>query len=126
MSARHLRIIGFVSLASLFATGGCGPTQPGVKPVSKVEATITGKVTVAGAAVSKGKVTVSPPGPPFIENIAEIKPDGTYQVKTYVGENSISVVGTENPAAGDAYNKANFDVKEGANTIDLELPLKDK
>jgi len=126
MNVCDAKIIGLASLAALFAWGGGGPGQPGGGSGSKVEATITGKVTVAGAAVSKGKVTVSPPGPPFVEKVAAIKPDGTCQVKTYAGENAISVAGTGNPAAGDAYNKANYDVKEGANTIDLALPLKDQ
>ncbi len=113
-------------VAVSMAVGGCDFGNSGQPAVSKVEATVTGKVTANGVPVSKGKVTVSPPGPPFIENIADIRKDGTYEVKTFVGKNSISVVGTGSPAEGGTYNKSRFDVAEGTNTIDLALPLRDQ
>jgi hypothetical protein len=127
MNARGSRIVVLVVLTGSMAGGGCDSGNSGPKVVvSTVEATVTGKVTANGVPVSKGKVTVTPPGPPFVENIADIQKDGTYKVKTYIGKNAFSVVGTGSPAAGEFYNKKRFEVKEGSNTIDLELPLKEQ
>jgi hypothetical protein len=40
--------------------------------------------------------------------------------------NSVSVNGTGDAAAGGSYNKTEFDVKEGTNSLDLDLPLPDR
>jgi len=106
---------------------GCGLNGTGSGgAVVTTEATVTGKVTANGSPVTKGKVTLNPPGPPFVERIADIRQDGTYEVKTYVGKNAFTVTGTNVSPAGNSYNNTTYDVKEGPNTIDLVLPLGDK
>ena len=127
MKSRKLGTTTSLAIAALVITGGCesSPRSP-VDKASSTEVKVSGKVTVKGMPASKGKVTVSPTGPAFVERITDIRRDGSYEVTTFVGMNSFSVRGTGNPAAGDAYNKANFEVKEGQNTINLDLPLTDK
>jgi hypothetical protein len=124
MSVRSLRVGLLLFLAGSVVSGGCGSGNP--KEVSKTAATVTGKVTASGAPVSKGWVTVTTPRPPYVENKVEIRKDGTYEIKTFVGMNSFSVTGTGYPAQPGTYDKAGFEVKEGSNTIDLALPLRDK
>jgi len=115
----------WVAAVVLTATG-CESSETSTPPAaSRVEATVSGKVTANGKAVEQGKVTVSPPGPPFIEKVAEIQKNGSYEIKTYVGKNSFSVAGTGGSTEGAGYNKKDFDVKPGSNTIDLTLPLTD-
>jgi hypothetical protein len=116
-----------IGLASLLASAvaGCGPGSPASATRSTTEATVTGRVTANGSPVSKGKVAVNSTLPPFVEQVVDIGKDGNYKVTTYVGVNAFSVRGTGSPAEGGTYNKANRDVKEGSNTIDLVLPLKD-
>lgn len=117
---------GVLFVAASLVGAGCGSGSAGPPSPSRVEATVTGKVTANGVPVSKGRVTVNPPGPPFVENIAEIQGDGTYSVQTFVGKNSFSVSGTGITPPKGTYNKTSREVAKGSNTIDLALPLKDQ
>ena len=116
-----------LALAGTLAVVGCDQGDSTKQPaVSRIPATVTGKVIAGGGPVPRGKVTVNAPGPPYVESIADIRKDGTYEVKTFAGKNAFTVTGTGFPPKPGKYDKANFDVKEGANTIDLTLPLSDQ
>jgi hypothetical protein len=115
------------SVALLVATWGCGSDQPAGDSAPQGEAKVTGKITVKGKAAKKGTVTFDPPytNPPTGKSrVAEIKKDGTYEVTAQLGNNSVIVQGTGDPAAeGGSYNSTSFEVKSGSNVLDLDLPL---
>ncbi len=112
------------TIALAAAVGGCG--AQGKPPVnsSTTEAKVTGKVTVKGVLAKKGVVTFNPAN--YLRKTeaardAPIRPDGTYEITTLVGENSVSVGGTGLPGET-AYGFWTYDVKGGTNTYDIEVP----
>jgi hypothetical protein len=114
-----------LSVALAAAAWGCGSGDPGALP-STTEAKVSGKVTVNGKPATKGKVTfeLSDANPlAGAARIAEIQKDGSYEVTTLAGRNSVVVAGTGDPAADGSYNTTSVDVKSGGNTLDLRLPF---
>jgi hypothetical protein len=55
--------------------------------------------------------------------MADIKTDGTYEVKTLIGANQVTVVipGRQTKASA-PYVRKTYDVKAGTNTFDIEIP----
>jgi hypothetical protein len=106
---------------------GCGSNAPSISSsVSNIDAKVSGKITVKGKPAEKGKVTIEPVNASPLAGLsreADIQKDGSYEVTTKVGKNSVIVGGTGNPAADGSYNSTTFDVKEGTNTLNLDLPL---
>jgi hypothetical protein len=108
---------------------GCGDgstANPSANMADRAEATVTGRVSVKGKAVSKGKITFEPldaQGFPIEERVTTIQKDGTYEVKTLTGNNGVTVTGTGVATVDSGYQRTNFEVQPGPNTFDLELPL---
>jgi len=88
------------------------------------EATVKGTVTVKGEPLTKGQVNFDPAnvnrkvGP----RTAPIGSDGTYTIKTLIGQNTVRVTG---PTIGRdpnlAMNERILDVQSGENQISIEL-----
>jgi hypothetical protein len=110
---------------------GCDPYS-GVPPVSSSseEATVKGTVRIQGKAVTNGIVTfrtanVRRPSSPNRE--AQISKDGTYTVKTLVGDNYVQVSCKE---LAMPKNRQFIDVEQtitvnsGEQTIDIDIPPK--
>ena len=116
-------LAGALLLAGWGCDGGGGAHSVSA---STEEATVKGTVTVDGKPISEGDVTFD------ATNInrkngggrtAKIGADGSYSLKTFVGSNSVTVHGTK--VDGDPRLRMNgkqVDVKDGENTIAIELP----
>lgn len=114
-----------VAASWLVATWGCGDGSESVS-TSRTEAKVAGKVTIMGKPATRGRVLFSAANSrrkDVAPRSAEIGKDGSYEIMTLIGGNSVSVDGTGNPAAG-TYNSRNIEVQSGTNTLDLDLPLK--
>jgi hypothetical protein len=109
----------------LIACGGCGGGAPSVSS-STEEATVHGAVRINGKPAKKGTITFDPANvqrKSASVKTADIGTDGTYTVKTLVGENRISVVSPETRKDPKLqYNSDTFDVKSGDNAHDVEIP----
>ena len=116
------RLSAGVLAGALLACYGCGGS--GAPPVSSSteEATVHGRVTLDGKPPSGGSVSFDP------SNIgrkdariasAEIGKDGSYTIKTLVGENKVSVDSPETKKA--MYSIDSFVVTSGENTHDIAL-----
>jgi len=117
---------GIVGLtATLLVAWGCegGGGRPSVSS-SMEEATVKGTVTVKGTPVTKGMITFDPAnvdrkvGP----RTAEIGSDGTYTIKTLIGQNRVNVTGptiARDPNL--AMNESTVEVQSGDNQIPIEL-----
>ncbi len=86
-----------------------------------------GVVKVLGSPMTSGQITFNPSNYKRADvgvRTAEIQADGHYEVKTLVGQNSITVFGPEiqkHPELG--YAAQTLDVKDGENNFDMILPL---
>jgi hypothetical protein len=106
------------------AAWGCGG-KPSVD-TSSSEAKVTGTVKVKGKPMTSGTVTLDPSN--YVREKAnprtgDIKSDGTYEVTTLVGKNTVRVTGpeiTKNPGLG--YANETIDVPSGGMTHDIILP----
>lgn len=120
--------VALVASAALMAAWGCGESRQGDRGTTpKAEATVTGKVTINGKPAQKGHITFEPldaNGLPTGSKAAEVGKDGTYTITTQTGSNDITAASTGDPAADASYNKTNFDVQPGSNTLNLDLPIK--
>jgi hypothetical protein len=118
---------GLTAAALLLACGGCG--SPGVPSVSssRVETTIKGVVHVRGKPVDNGTVTFNAANvrrPDVGLRQVSINKDGTYTVKTLVGENYVQVSCKElnrsqNRMFGE--NEFMFMAEHGENTFDIDI-----
>ena len=106
------------------AAWGCGGSPSATS--STAEAKVTGTVKVNGKNMTSGKVTLDPSnyarenaGP----RTGDIKSDGTYEVTTLVGKNSVRVSGPEITKKPElAYANETIDVPSGGMTHDIVLP----
>ena len=112
--------------ACLIACAGCGGgggTAP--EPATGEEATVRGKVTINGVLAKGGRISFDPTNPdrqtaPVAST--EIGKDGTYTLRTWVGENRVSVDTPETRKDENLAAPIPFDVKGGDNTLDVTLP----
>jgi hypothetical protein len=113
--------------AVLVIVWGCGDGKPPVTS-STEEATVKGTVTIKGKRAKKGEVLFDPSNYRRADATARSAPissDGTYEIKTLVGENTVRVGGPEAADAGGLYLTIPIDVKAGEiNTLNIELPAK--
>jgi hypothetical protein len=114
--------------AGLVAPWGCdGGGAPSVES-SRTEAKVHGSVKARGKSLTSGEVVFNPANsarPDAPSRTAPIGKDGTYEVTTLVGLNSVRVAGPpleKDPQLG--YAALRYDVKSGDNTFDVELPPK--
>jgi hypothetical protein len=118
---------GWVAVALLVA-GGCGGEHAGAPPVSTSteEADVTGVVKVRGKPVTNGTVTFHSAniGRATRDRTVPIKKDGTYSLKAYVGQNTVSVDCKElaSPKNREFRDfEALLDIQSGSNTKDIEI-----
>jgi hypothetical protein len=115
-----------MSAALMAASFGCSDTPP-VSSTSS-EATVTGKVTIRGKPMKGGEITFNPANikrPDAATRKAPVKPDGTYEITTLQGQNSVKVDGPEilkDPKLG--YAALTVDVTSAGTPFDVELPPK--
>ena len=113
------------AMALSVAAWGCSDGAPSVE-TSTAEAKVTGTVKVNGKPMTSGTVTLDPSnarGKSVGQRTGEIKSDGTYEVTTLVGKNSVRVSGpeiTKNPGLG--YANETIDVPSSGTTHDIILP----
>jgi hypothetical protein len=105
----------------LTACCGCGDGAPPVSASSQ-EATVHGIVTIDGKPASGGKIVfksanIARKSAPDVS--AEIEKDGSYAIKTLVGENQIRFAPSD--AQKRRYGVDVFEVKSGDNTHDVTL-----
>ncbi len=115
--------VGLLAGALLVVLGGCSG-KPSVSTATE-EATVTGSVTIQGKKATAGSVTFNPSNykRQVPARTVPIEKDGTYSIKTLVGQNQVRV---SSPALGRNRELGDMDytyeVKEGANTHDIVLP----
>lgn len=104
---------------------GCGEGKPSVD-TSTEEASVKGIIKFKGKPVTKGEIAFDPSNyqrKSEAARRAKIGPDGSYTVKTLVGDNRVSFSIAEmarDPALQDYMIP--FIVKTGENTFDVDLP----
>jgi hypothetical protein len=121
---------GWAAVVLLVVGGGCGAFS-GTPPVSGSleEATVKGTVRVHGRPVNNGSVTfncVNIKRPNAVPARAEIHKDGTYEVKTLVGQNYVEVSCRELAAPKNrvfADTQIPVMVERGENAFNIDLPL---
>ena len=121
------RLLTTLAVVVLLGSAGCdgGGSAPSVSS-SREEGKVKGTVTINGKPAVDGEVTFDP------SNIqrrdaptakAAIGKDGSYEVKTLVGENAVTVSGpaiSKDPKL--SMNKKFVDVKAGENPLNIEVP----
>jgi hypothetical protein len=116
--------VGLAAGVVVVACWGCAGGTPSVSSSSE-EASVKGTVTIQGKPASGGQITFDP------SNInrkdarlytTKIGPDGTYELKTLVGENVVSVQGPQiDRVPSLASNELHVDIKSGENTIPVDV-----
>jgi hypothetical protein len=110
--------------SALVICWGCGDARPPVSS-SREEATVHGTVTVRGQAPTKGTITFDPSNinrKDASPRTADISKNGTYEVKTLVGENSVTVRSPEiDKDTKLSANQKTIDVQPGDNTVAIEI-----
>jgi hypothetical protein len=113
-----------LSLTLLVASWGCSE-KPSVD-TTNAEAKVTGKVTIRGKAMNGGEITFDPANylrADVPSRSSKIKEDGTFELTTLQGRNSVLIKGpaiTKEPQLG--YAALVFEIKPGDNPIDIKLP----
>jgi hypothetical protein len=104
--------------------GGCSSSVPQAES-SLAEAVVSGRVTLAGKPVTTGQVIFDPANVnrrTVTARTATIQSDGTYEVKTLIGANRVTVAIPERATKGGfPYAQKIFEVKKGSNTLDIPL-----
>ena len=122
------RAVAFGGLLAVFcalSVGGCSSGAPYAES-SRKQATVTGSVTSQGKPVTTGKVIFDPanvnrPNEPAA--MAEIGKDGTYEVKTLIGANRVTVAIPGRLTKGGApYVQQLCDVQSENNVFDIAIP----
>jgi len=111
--------------AALLISPGCGGAQAPPVSSSTDQAQVKGKVTLNGKAVDKAQVKFNPANvnrKTAQTVVAETKEDGSYEITTLVGENTVTVGGralAKKPQS--QYFAKSFDVQAGSNSLDIDL-----
>ncbi|MFO0887618.1 MAG: hypothetical protein U0790_00580 [Isosphaeraceae bacterium] len=116
-------LAGLAWILAVSAGTGC-ESRPSVES-STAEAQVKGTVYVKGVPVKKGKVVFDPANYKRKDaqaRTATINPDGTYELKTLVGQNEIRVESPEATKANATYERITVDVPSGGMTQDIKLP----
>src|SRR4051812_5669608 len=116
---------GLTAAVALLAGWGCDGGGPPPASSSREEASVKGTVTIKGKPATGGQISFDPSNihrkdAPFYS--AKIGSDGTYSLKTLVGENVVSVQGPQvDKVPSLASNELHVVVKSGENTIPVDL-----
>lgn len=103
---------------------GCGDDRPAAE-ASRTEAKVTGTVKIHGKPMASGEITFNPANYQRADaepRKAPIK-DGSYEITTLVGQNSVVVSGpeiTKEPELG--YSAQTVEVSASGSTLNIELP----
>jgi hypothetical protein len=122
-----IRRISILFLAATLAFCGCdGPSGAHHASTSTTQANVKGKVTLKGKPLAKAEIRFNSANvyrKTASTATATIADNGYYEIKTLVGENTVTLV---LPAirknAKLQYMAKTLDVQEGENTFDLHLP----
>ena len=123
-----------LTLGVAVSLGGC-TGKPAVS-TSQQEATVSGTVKVRGQLITAGEVVFDPANyrrKDAVARTAAIGDDGTYKVKTLLGQNTVRLVlpadaskeATDDESFRDSavdYDSIVFEVKRGENTLNIEMP----
>lgn len=99
---------------------GCGG-KPSVSS-STTECTVRGTVTIAGERANGGTIIFDPSNyqrKMVQARNAPISEDGTYEITTLVGLNTIQIAGPQAGAVGAEYQMIDYDAKAGEQTYDV-------
>ena len=122
---RHTAPLAFGLLATTFLVIGWGCS--GTPPVDTTteEATVHGVITIKGKPVTSGRVVFDPAN--FKRKVeprkADIGKDGSYSIKTLVGENVVKLESNEVLRANMEMQFIVAKVTPGDNTFDIKLPM---
>jgi hypothetical protein len=114
------------STVALLVAPGCGEGKPPVTSSTSAEAKVSGKVTIRGKPMKGGEITFNPANyqrPDAPTRTAKVGGDGTYEITTLVGHNSVAVHGpeiTKDPKLN--YAGQTIDVEPAGSKLDIELP----
>jgi hypothetical protein len=114
-----------LAVISLIASWGCGEGKPSVETSPTGEAKVIGTVKIHGLAMSGGKITFEPSADQreATPRSAEVRNDGTFEVSTLVGPNTVKISGPavkKEPALANA--PKTVDIKPGENQIEISYP----
>jgi hypothetical protein len=113
-----------VAMTLLLIAGGCGDSPPAVTS-SETEVTVKGTVKVDGKLATEGEVVFNPANinrPNAAPRKAPIGKDGSYSVKTLVGENEVKLTGSiaqTNQLL--QHSKKSFNAQDSDNSFDIEF-----
>jgi len=108
---------------TLAAAWGCGAGAPSVS-TDTTEATVRGKVKIKGKPANGGEVFFDASNHRRKVNALRTAPigkDGTYSIRTYVGENSVQVRSSAR-GSGRGDESVTYDVRAGENVFDIDWP----
>ena len=112
-------------MSALVVCWGCAYEKPAVS-TSAEEAVVRGTVTVHGQPRKQGTITFDPGNihrKDSLPRSAEIGEDGAYELKTLVGENSVTVRSPEiDKDTKLSANQRTVVVKPGENKVPVNLP----
>lgn len=126
MEASRRRLVGLL-LAATSACCGCDASSGApAASSSTTQARVNGRATLKGKPLARAEIRFNPANvnrktAPIAT--ATIASDGSYEVTTLVGDNSVTLGGPslrKNPQL--QYTAKTINVKEGDNTFDLVLP----
>jgi hypothetical protein len=116
--------LGLLALLVGMVAAGCRSDAPYAES-SLAEATVSGRVSSQGKAVTKGQVIFDPANvnrKTVVARTAEIRNDGTYEVTTLIGANRVTVaIPGRTTKSGFPYFQQMYDVKSDRNTLDIPL-----
>lgn len=110
------------TLLGLTIIPGCEDSKPSTSS-STTEATVKGSVLIDGKPVTSGDILFDASNyqRQMPARSAPISKDGTYEIKTYLGENTIKLGGAAARRSPIVQNmKRSLDVKAGENTFNFE------
>ena len=120
---RWIRVSLVVLTLSAFSGCGGGGGDSFAPADSTEEAKVSGTVKIHGKPMSGGQISFSPPANVAAKE-AEVKSDGTFEVTTLVGKNSVRISGpavTKEPEL--AYESVTVDVPSGgSSSLVVEVP----
>ena len=110
-------------LLALGLAAGCGTSKPDVETSSE-EATVSGTVYLGGEPAESGEIVFDASNYKRRDVFpvrARIGEDGTYSIKTLVGENLVGITELNGISKDFLYPPPSFDVQSGSNTHDIRI-----
>jgi hypothetical protein len=122
---RHTAPLALGLFATTFLVIGWGCSGTPRVDTTTEEATVRGVITIKGKPVTSGRVIFDPAN--FKRKVeprkADIGKDGSYSIKTLVGENVVKLESNQVLKANLEMQFISTNVTPGDNTFDIKLPL---